>query len=298
MAYRRRRTYRRRTRRPVGRPSYRSRRSYRSSASGMAGKLLSLSMGRPSSITTGIPFTKRVKVKKEFILTLPTSSASNSYIYTIAAQNPNGGSVHWYNGSSAVRLGQDTSSCASIQQWFSFYEDCYVRACKVVGQIANNNANGAIVVDAGPTVGSTLGVGQTATPFDTSGVQPAELPGFRRTIIGGSNSQQTGGIKFYMPIRKLLGVKDMEDCFSVGSNTASVISTADPKVPNFESYQDPFGQTLAQASVFGNIVLTSMTGLSTPPPEDPIAPPHSIRLIITYYLTYRNRRVLTGGNAP
>ena len=94
MAYRRRRTYRRR-RRTAGRPTFRSRRANRSSVARLASQLLPLSMGRHSSITTGIPFTKRVKVKKEFILTQITDGDSNSYIYTIAAQNPNGGSIHW-----------------------------------------------------------------------------------------------------------------------------------------------------------------------------------------------------------
>lgn len=257
------------------------------------GNLRKVSLRSAPSITTGIPFKKVIKFKKEFMLTLPTNSLSNNYIYTICAQNPNRGGIHYYNGSSATLLGFDVASCAGLAQWFNFYEDAFVRGCKVVAQIANNSAGTAIKCDYGPTIGYTLGVGQSISPFDTSNVQPSELPMFKRCIIGGSNSTQTKVIKFYMNIRKLLGIKDMEDIYNPGESSV-VSSTNDPKVPNFESATDTYGQSLAESSVFGNIVLTDLAGFSDPPPANPVGPPHSIRLIVTYWVQFRNRRVLAG----
>lgn len=284
--------YRRTTRsRTYSRRPYRSKRSYKRRP---VTKRRTRRKYSRSSITTGTPMRKFIKVKKEFILTQTTNSTSNSFLYSIAGQNPNGGSIRWYNGQSASQIGQDNTSCAGINEWFSFYEDCFVRGCKVVAQIANNSPDGAIIVDYGPTVGSILaGSTLAASPYDASDIQPAELPMFRRSIIGGSNSRQTGTVKFYMPIKRLLGVKNLEDVFFNGTITNN--ETGDPKVPNFESIIDPTGQTLEQASVFGNVVLTTMAGFTSPPPADPIAPAHSIRFLVTYYLNFRNRRVLTGG---
>lgn len=245
-----------------------------------------------SNITTGIPFKRLVKVKKEFIHSLVTNDVSNSYIYTIAGQNPNGGSIRVYNGSSNTALSQDASSCAGIDEWFAFYEDAFVRGCKIRADIANNQAGNAIVVDYGPTVKSTLAYGTGSTYYDASGYQPAELPMFKRTILGGSNSQQTTSVKFYMPIRKLLGVKDMEDIYNNGDSGATS-TLDDPQVPGFNSSTDTNGQTLATGSVFGNIVLTSMQSFTTPP-GTPVGPPHSVRFVVTYYIQYRNRKILQG----
>lgn len=222
---------------------------------------------------------------------MPTNSVSNSYLYVICAQNPNPGSIQWYNGNTVTQLGTDTSGCAGIAEWFNFYEDAFIRGCKVRAEIANNQASNAIVIDAGPTVHSTLAYGTAGTvPYDSSGIQPQELPMFRRTIIGGSNSTQTGTVKFYIPVRKMLGVKDMEDIYDVGVPTAQ---STDPKVPNFESATDGNGQSLTSASVFGNLVLTSMQSY-TDTPGDPVGPPHSVRIIVTYYVQFRNRRLLAG----
>lgn len=295
MPYKRRYPYRRRRGRLS---SSNSVRGSRSSSYGRGMGSLSAVRLRPTSlITTGIQPKKMIKLKQEIIHSYQgTGNTSNSYIYVTATQNPNAGAIQWYTGDSGTYKGLSADGAAGTAQWLAFYNSFIVKGCKVRAEIVNLMQGTSVVVDMLPTVDYTLGYGANSTSvvaYDSMDIEPQEQPNAKRIVLGPSGGQSKGVIKQYYPIRKLIGVKDLEDVFAIANGSiGSSPNIIFPKVPNINSTSDSDGHFTGTGSVFSNIVLTSMNSF-TDTPLTPVVPVHTIRITATYYCLFRDRKPLS-----
>lgn len=260
----------------------------------------SLLRKRNKKPVTGIPLVKRIKVRKEILVNLnPTAmfggvTGATGSILCIPCQNPNAGGVNYFATNSAASVWNDNVGCAGISEWFAFYNSLIVRGCKVKAEIVNNAVD-PLVADIFPTQGWYAGNPLGNTSFDGYDIDPNEIPLNKRTFMGGVNSTNKGFVKNYVNVRKMLGVKDLEDVMSGYPNIADPSEAPFvPQVPIIASATDTDGQTPQTAgTLWLNLVFRRPNPNSSNQPQYPDV---TVRLLTTYYLEYRSRKLLSGAN--
>lgn len=248
---------------------------------------------------TGIPLIKRMKFKKEILVnfnpaTYTMGTTGYGSLLCIPCQNPNPGGTNYFRTDSITSYYSDLQGCAGLTEWFQFYNSLFVRGCKAKLELVNNTAD-PLMVDIFPTIGwyAANPLGDGTTTFESYQIDPSELPMSSRTFMGGANSQNKATIKKYVNVRKMLGVKDLEDVLNAEPQEESADNTLyTPRVPIITSSSDTSGQTPSTGTLWINVLF-----------RDPnfnagyILPNPTVRLVVTYYVEYRSRKTLTGANS-
>lgn len=261
----------------------------------------SLLRKRHSKPVTGIPLIKRMKFKKEILINYDPvvlfgtggATATAGTVVSIPCQNPNPGGVQYFRTNSANSYWTDNLGCAGISEWFAFYNSMFVRGCKMKAELVNNSVD-PLVVDCFPSLGWDAGnpLNDGSTTFESYGIDPNEIPLNRRTFMGGVNSTNKGFIKNYVNVRKMLGVKDLEDVLNGPAGPAEG-SEFVPQVPIITSASDTDGQsTLSGGALWLNMVFRRPNYVAGVPQS----PNPTVRMVLTYYVEFRSRKVLSGAN--
>lgn len=249
---------------------------------------------------TGIPPKKYIKVRKDIMYYVPTSSTSWNSLIVGGAQVTGPSTFSYFRGASvsAVDTAVDTTAVTGVAQWLSFYNRYYVSASKVkVSLMGVGNAYGLIATLV-PTMWNTLAATEAGVAFDSQNIDPGELPYSRRAVLGGN--LDAGGapktISNYISIKRMLGVKDLSDVASDPANTGVTTAQA-PFVPNLTDATST-GITIQpntgsqQAGIYWNLVVQNISQNQTTIPGTPVEPEFSIRMQVTSYICLHDRKTL------
>lgn len=253
------------------------------------------SRNRPA---TGIPIRKFIKVRKDIMYTVPTAATSWNAIIAGGAQVANAAQLSYWTGNSVSPVDTivDQNSYTGMNEWFAFYNRYIVCGSKIRVSLLNN-ISGAIMATLVPTIDFNLGAQGTAgtTTFDAGGIEPGELPYAKRVLLNGL-ALEGGSVKTlqsYCSVKKMLAVKDLSDvAWDDGADfnpkpfvpqVTSAATAATGIQPNSGSGQN---------GVYWNLVLQNLEQNQTAVPGTPVSPAVQMRITMTSYLMFTERRIL------
>lgn len=256
---------------------------------------------------TGIGAKKTLKVRKEFTWNIhaeaPGAGVSYNQLMVGCVQSANLNGWVKYQGTSTTGVGSatiDPNGSTGLRQWFSFYERYVVHASKIKVELVTPNSevdqSYGLAVTLVPTVGFHLAntPGGGGTPFDSSNIDPAELPYAKKILLptsGYPNNAMTRKLSNYVSVKKMLNIKDIQDV-AVGTPGAPFVPaiTIPTLAADITQPQATFSQL---RGIYWNLVFQEIGKNQDPAPAQPFHGGVSVRIIQTSYIQYSDRLPLT-----